>query len=75
MKKICRSLDSLGRIVIPKDMRKALKIDINSEICLSLVDDKIIITNSAFGDSKEKFERIMDSKGLNYDDVIKMIEK
>jgi len=75
MKKICRSLDSLGRMVIPIDMRKALKISTFDEINLELVDDKIIITNPAFSDSKERLEKIMDDKGLDYDDVIKMIKK
>ena len=38
-----RKIDSLGRIVIPRDMRKALKISEWDELRLSLTGNRIII--------------------------------
>ena len=38
-------LDEVGRFVIPKIIREALKIDVNGEIKLELYDDELIITN------------------------------
>ena len=40
-----RTVDQLGRIVLPKDMRKMYNIDIDSKVILTATDEGIIITN------------------------------
>tara|TARA_B100000925_G_scaffold132617_1_gene99204 strand:+ start:514 stop:753 length:240 start_codon:yes stop_codon:yes gene_type:complete len=37
-------IDNLGRIVIPKSIRKALDVEANSEISMYVEDKKLIIT-------------------------------
>lgn len=37
-------LDVLGRVCIPKSMRENLNLKTDSTVCISQVDDKIIIT-------------------------------
>ena len=44
MKGINRSVDRLGRIVLPKDYRKHLNISENSVVSIILDDNKIIIS-------------------------------
>ena len=39
-----RRVDSLGRIVIPKEIRKVLKIKENEQVEISVSDDKIILS-------------------------------
>ena len=39
-----RKIDKLGRIVIPKDFRKALGVDIDTDVSIRLTDGIIIIT-------------------------------
>lgn len=46
MKGIIRKIDALGRIVIPKEMRKALNLKTNSPLTIELDDDKIILSHS-----------------------------
>ena len=41
-----RKIDKLGRIVIPKDFRKALGVDIDTEVSIRLTDGVIMITPS-----------------------------
>ena len=43
MKGIVRKTDELGRIVIPKEMRENLGITENTQIDISLKDNKIIL--------------------------------
>ena len=38
-----RKIDSLGRIVIPKDIRKHLSVESGDEILLTVKDDKVFI--------------------------------
>ena len=38
-----RKIDKLGRIVIPKDFRRALGVDIDSEVAIRLTDGVITI--------------------------------
>lgn len=40
-----RNLDSLGRLVIPKEMRDALGLKNGEEANIKIVNDEIIITN------------------------------
>ena len=39
---IIRALDDLGRVVIPKEMRRILAINAGDEIAISLVDGKVV---------------------------------
>ena len=41
-----RKIDNLGRLVIPKDIRRILGISENSPLCISLEGDKIVITKN-----------------------------
>jgi len=40
-----RKIDNLGRIVIPKEMRKAISVDNGDPIHMEMKDNQIIITN------------------------------
>jgi len=39
---IIRALDNLGRVVIPKEMRKILAINAGDAIAINLVDGKVV---------------------------------
>lgn len=41
---ITKNIDDLGRIVLPKDIRKKLGMEIRSSVDLHVEDDKIIIS-------------------------------
>ena len=41
---IVRRVDSLGRVVIPKEIRKVLKIKENEQLEIKVEDDKIILS-------------------------------
>ena len=47
-----RNIDTLGRIVIPKEMRKQLHIKENDPLNIELQDNKIIITKTNTVDYK-----------------------
>ena len=47
-----RNIDTLGRIVIPKEMRKQLDIKENDPLNIELQDNKIIITKTNTVDYK-----------------------
>ena len=40
---VIRKIDKLGRIVIPKDFRRALRVDIDSEVSIRLTDGIVTI--------------------------------
>ncbi len=40
---VIRKIDKLGRIVIPKDFRKALGVDVDSELIIRLKDGVITV--------------------------------
>ena len=44
---IVRNIDELGRIVIPKEMRKKMDIQSNDPVEIYVDDDKIILTKYA----------------------------
>jgi len=56
-----------GQVVIPRAMRKALKIEPGSKILFRLEDDKLILKKPAF-DAVAVFERI--AKEINYNKEI-----
>ena len=50
---ITRRIDSLGRIVIPKEMRKSLKIDDSDEMSISIINNEIVLSKcDSLGKSK-----------------------
>jgi len=49
-----------GQVVIPRAMRKALKIEPGSKVLLTLDDDKVILKKSAF-DAVSVFQRVAKS--------------
>lgn len=58
-----RNIDELGRIVIPKEMRKELGVANGNPVDIELVDKKVIITNPSEVDYKAIIE-----EALNYID-------
>jgi len=53
-----KRIDELGRIVIPKEIRKTYKINNYDELELSTIDDKIVITKSiGIKEYKEKIKK------------------
>ncbi|MCM1226062.1 MAG: AbrB/MazE/SpoVT family DNA-binding domain-containing protein [Clostridium sp.] len=40
---VCKTIDDLGRIVLPKEIRKNLGFDIRSSVELYVEDDRLII--------------------------------
>lgn len=40
---VCKTIDDLGRIVLPKEIRKSLGFDIRSSVELYVEDDSLII--------------------------------
>lgn len=76
-----RHFDELGRIVIPKEMRCALKLAAHEDVRIELVGDKIILTNpnkfnieDYIGETRDLFER--DSETWNtLNDILTKIEE
>ena len=56
-----------GQVVIPRAMRKALKIEPGSKVSFRLEDDRLILRKPAF-DAVAVFERI--AKEINYNQEI-----
>jgi len=57
---IIRRIDSLGRVVVPKEMRKALRIIENDMLEISIRDDLIVLKKvSSFSDSVEDFDGLL----------------
>ena len=68
-----KRIDELGRIVIPKEIRKNYKINNYDELELTSIDDKIIITKSiGISEYKDKLKNYMYliKKVTNYDMII-----
>ncbi len=58
-----RSIDKLGRIVIPKEIRKKLKIEDFSILNIEVVDEKIVLTKNA--DKMENISNKLKALSLN----------
>lgn len=43
-----RKLDSLGRVLVPVEFRKALGWESGTQVCLTLADDGVLIRRAAF---------------------------
>ena len=52
-----RNIDNLGRVVIPKEMRKQLGVNNGDPVNIELVDNKVIITNPSDVDYKSRCEQ------------------
>ena len=52
-------IDNLGRIVIPKSIRKALDVEANSEISMYVEDKKLIITKGLVQQLMTHLERLL----------------
>ena len=50
---ISRKIDELGRIVLPKEIRKNMRIRENDELLIDVLDDKIILSK-AYGIESSK---------------------
>ena len=61
---IVRNIDELGRIVIPKEIRKCLEIETNDPLEISAVDGRIIIQKYSKGCSLcSASEGVVDFRG------------
>lgn len=55
-----KQIDDLGRIVIPKEMRRELKLDNGSTVNVELVEGSIVLTNPRKIDYKAALDKIED---------------
>ena len=62
---IIRKIDDLGRIVIPKEIRKFLKIYSDSDIEMKVIDEKIILNKVDSFESNEFLRKIIRIFSLN----------
>lgn len=63
---IVRKVDDLGRIVIPKELRKNLKIREGDTVEINLSDDKIVLKkNEPLGESLEVFKKYLECLAKN----------
>ena len=58
---ITRRIDDLGRLVIPKDIRKVLKIKNNDQLEINVVDDKIVLNKYNFFEKDKNISIIINS--------------
>ena len=73
-----RGIDYLGRIVIPKEMRKKLNIKTDDKLNIELIDNQIIITkdNNDYEKMNKTIKMIEDclynSKGMDFQKINEM---
>lgn len=60
-----RSIDNLGRLVIPKEMRDKLNLKNGDEVTIKLENDKIVIMNPT---KEDKFEDWLEDMHLLHED-------
>ncbi len=66
-----RKIDELGRLVIPKEMRKKLGLNERDEVKIELENDKIILTNpNKFNLEKYIEELLEDELYESYKDIL-----
>lgn len=73
-----RKIDDLGRLVIPKEMRKQLGIKNNDPVNIECTGDKIIITNPNKKDDFKEFilnEIKSGQKSLGLEFILKAYEE
>lgn len=69
-----RKIDSMGRIVIPKDLRKELKINDDDNLELSLVDEHIEITRCSYMNIMKKIVNFIELTKYLIDGRISVFE-
>lgn len=55
-----RKIDDLGRLCIPKEMRKQLGINDNDPVNVELVESSIILTNPGKVDYKQRIDKAIE---------------
>lgn len=55
-----KQIDNLGRVVIPKEMRKELKLDNGSTVNVELVEGSIVLTNPNEIDYKARINKAIE---------------
>lgn len=55
-----RNIDNLGRVVIPKEMRKQLGVNNGDPVNIELVDNKVILTNPSEVDYKSRCDKAIE---------------
>ena len=73
-----RKIDNLGRLVIPKEMRKQLGINENDPVNIECASNKIIITNPNKKDEFKEFilsELKAGQKALDLNFMLKVYEE
>ena len=71
-----RKIDTLGRIVLPKEMRTQLNIKENDPLNIELQDNKIIITKPDTVDYKAIVEKAIEynEKNIHSDNLNKILK-
>ena len=77
-----RKIDMSGRVCVPSEMRERINLDVNSEVKIELLDNKIIITNAkkedTLNDLKEKVKSLSKNntkdKELIIDEIVNTID-
>ena len=77
-----RKIDMSGRVCVPSEMRERINLDVNSEVKIELLDNKIIITNAkkedTLNDLKEKVKSLSKKntkdKELIIDEIVNTID-
>ena len=77
-----RKIDMSGRVCVPSEMRERINLDVNSEVKIELLDNKIIITNAkkedTLNDLKEKVKSLSKKntkdKELIIDEIVNAID-
>ena len=71
-----RKIDDLGRIVLPKEMRRQLDIKENDPLNIELQDNKIIITKPDTVDYKAIVEKAIEynEKNIHSDSLNKILK-
>lgn len=55
-----RKIDSMGRVVIPKEMREQLYINCGDTVNIDVVDNKLVITKTNQVDYKQTLDEVRD---------------
>lgn len=69
-----RHIDDLGRIVIPKEMRNSLNIRPGDIITMQIDDDKLILTKKGLSKSERALKYIRDTKDVDIEELIKILQ-
>lgn len=59
-----KRIDNLGRIVIPREMRKSIGVEDGDNVTIELIDNKIVISNPSEND---EFLNFLNEFKINHD--------